>query len=541
MTNSNIKKKTSQEKFNSFLSKYLKQSLFESGMNLNQELVNKFGVSPSYARQILKRAVSQKTIKSSKPYTFGKKQYIYIFNDFDLDKSSIKTITEKSRSTIFRLLELMDKNDGIVSYYEGLKITSSPIEESSTKVSTLDDILSLLMKLDILYTKRDSNNVVYILYKVKGQVLPHQTEIILMAEHYIKMIMDCSILPDVLRWLGKINLITNSSTIYRNKKTPAIGAKHNSLVWDAFAYTKTTGINPTLGSKAESVEKQTLVVLDVVLSMEYSQVHLDAFYNRIQINRNSVLDKKRKVLPIIIYKSSSDLVKNKIRKLGILSFEISDIFGKRIYDILDQTHELSKLFKSSGKVDETIESILNSISKAGQDDALKELRGTLFEFLMYPLLSSLYPVAEIQRGKTISRLNEKGEKESYEYDYIIHSTNPPEIVIVELKGYHSGATIPLGDYKTKASLKWFFSRTLPFAVKEYKLDMSQGKRVKGVYITSAGFWDNGKDFLETMNKSKFKSVIMNTGYDRGALLDLLRERGFKNEIKIIEKFYTKRD
>ncbi|MBE0392183.1 hypothetical protein [Flavobacterium sp. PL002] len=530
-----------QDKYNSFLNEVLKERLFESAINLNQLLVDTFTVSADNARQIVKRAVSQKTIKSSSPYTFGKKQYIYIYNEYELDKLSIKTITEKTRPPIFRLLELMDQNNGIISYYEGLKITASPLENSSTKVSSLDDILNLLMKLDLVYQKRDNNNVVYILYKHNKETLSESIEEFSMASHYSKMVIDCSVLPDILRWLGKSNLIGNSNAIYRNKKTPAIGAKHNNLVWDAFAYTRATGINLILGSKADTIEKQTLVVLDVVLSSEYSQIHLDAFYSRIQINRNSVEGDERKILPIIIYQSCPEHTINKISKLGIITFDISAIFGTRIYDILNKTQELSGFFKETKQIDRTIESILKTISSAGQDDALKELRGTLFEFLMFPLLSSIYPLASIDRAKTLTRLNDNGKKESYEYDYIIQSSNPPEIVFVELKGYNSGATIPLGDSETKASLKWFFKKTLPFAIKEFQTTIEKGRAAKAVYITTASFWDDGKEFLTKMDKSKFKSVLINTGYDRDTLLKLLKERGFENEIRIIKKFYTREE
>ncbi len=541
VTNMKERRYSSQEKYNSFLNELLKEQLFESAINLNQELVKTFNISSENARQILKRAVTQKAIKSSSPYTFGKKQYIYIYNESELNKDGIKGISEKNRPPIFRLLELMDINKGIISYYEGLKITASPLEISSTKVSTLDDILNLLYKLDVVYTKKDTNNVTYIIYKFEKEHLPESAEISMMSEHYSKMVLDCSVLPDIIRWLGKSNLITNSNVIYRNKKTPAIGAKHNNLVWDAIAYTRATGINPVLSVKADEVEKQTLVVLDVVLSNEYSHVHLDAFYDRIQINRNSVQSVERKILPVIIYQSCTDHVINKINKLGIITFDIGAIFGKRIYDVLNKTRELSLIFKSDERIDEAIESILKTISRAGQDDALKELRGTLFEFLMYPVLSSLYPVANIIRGKTLTRLNEKGEKEGYEYDYIINSTNPPEVVIVELKGYHSGATIPLGDYQTKASLKWFFSKTLPFAAKEFDSEVKQGKTIKAVYITSANFWSDGKEYLEKLDAGKLKSVVLNTGYDRETLLSLLKSRGFSNEIKILEKFYSKED
>lgn len=534
-------KQSFQEKYNSFLNKVLSERLFESGINLNQMLIESFSVSSDNARQIVKRAVAQKAIKSSYPYTFGKGQYIYLYNEYELGKSSIKAITKISRPPIYRLLQLMDRNNGILSYYEGLKITASPMENSSTKVSTLEDILSLFAKLDIIYQKRDNNNVVYILFKEDKEELQETKEQALMANHFAKMVIDCSVLPDILSWLGRSNLIDSINSIYRNKKTPGIGAKHNNLIWDAYTYTRSTGINPTLGSKADTLEKKTLSVLDVVLSEEYSAEHLDAFYDRIQINRNSTKEVERKILPIIVYKSSSAHTINKIAKLGIIAFDIGSIFGTKIYDILNRTHELSIFFKESEKIDQTIEGILNAISEAGQEDALKELRGTLFEFLMYPLLASLYPLATIERGKTLTRQNDIGKKEGYEYDYIIQSTNPPEIVFVELKGYHSRATIPLGNEDTKGSIKWFFSRTLPFAIKEYKSEIGKGKVAKGVYITSAAFWKDGKEFLEIMDKGKLKSLNLNTGYDRDQLIELLNQRGFRNEIKIIKKFYTQKE
>jgi hypothetical protein len=187
-----------QDKYNSFLNKVLSERLFESGINLNQMLIESFKVSSDNARQIIKRSVAQKAIKSSFPYTFGKGQYIYLFNDYELGKSSIKAITKASRPPIYRLFQLMDRNNGIISYYEGLKITASPLENSSTKVSTLEDILNLFKKLDIIYQKRDRNNVVYLLYKEDKYEQPEAKEQTLMSNHFAKMVMDCSVLPDIL-------------------------------------------------------------------------------------------------------------------------------------------------------------------------------------------------------------------------------------------------------------------------------------------------------------------------------------------------------
>ncbi|MCX2476089.1 hypothetical protein OQZ33_17275 [Pedobacter sp. MC2016-05] len=73
---------------------------------------------------------------------------------------------------------------------------------------------------------------------------------------------------------------------------------------------------------------------------------------------------------------------------------------------------------------------------AGQEDALRDLRGVMFEILMFPVLSSIYANAAATRGKTCSVTDADGKKEGYEYDYIFNSSHPQEIVVVELKGYN---------------------------------------------------------------------------------------------------------
>lgn len=534
-----VKKLSLQEKYNNFLNNMLKSKLFESAMEVNSQLVEAFHVTPENARKIVARAVLQKAIKSSKPYSFGKGQFVYIYNEYEFGRVGLKKIAEKTRPPIYRLLELLDQNDDIISYYEALKITAAPLEPSSTKVVSLEDILNLLMKLDIVYKKRDINDVVYIICKKDNAELPESHAKLMMANHFNKMVTDCSVLPDIIRWLGNSNIIESFGAIYRNKKTPQIGATHNNLIWDAFAYTKATGINPILAAKADTIDKQTLVVLDVILADEYSAIHLDAFISRIQINRKSVNEAERKIMPIIVYKSCSQHTFNKIKKNGILAFDIGAIFGTRIYEVLNSINELSVLMMESEQIEKSIEGILHTISNAGQEEALKELRGTLFEFLMYPLLTTLYPNADILRGKILSNLNEEGEKESYEYDYIIQSSNPSELIFVELKGYHSGATIALGDSDTKASLRWFFRKTLPFAENYYKEKYGNEKPVKAVFITSANFWEDGKEFIEKMNNSKYVSLKLKAGYERQELLELLKQNNFETEIRILRKYYTK--
>jgi hypothetical protein len=530
-----------QNRYNEFLYTYLDNELFASGGELKELLVKKFNISEDYARQVISRAAKAKTLKSSKPYTFGKSQFIYFSNEEILDANKIKRISKKSRPPLYRLLSVLEQRGGIISFYEAMKITASPGNGSSTKVTTLEDMLKVLKKLNIVYEKNDVSGIRFIIEcSVPGEHFGELVEQAIISRAYGQMITDASLIPDILRWLNRCNLINSEKIpVYRNKKTPGIGAVHNQLYWDAFSYTKSTGINPILASKVDSIEKQTLVVLDVVLSENHSVEHLDGFYGRVQINLNSVSTGSRKVLPIVIYRNCESEALNKIRKLGFVAFEIGAIFGSRIYEIIQQFREINELmaFNESG-IDRTVKEVLKLIRQAGQDDALKDLKGTLFECLMYPVLKSLYPDARMERGRTLSEKIEGQPKEEYEYDFIIHSSFPPETVIVELKGYMSNATISLGEKDKKSSLKWFFERTLPFGKKMFKNEASEGRTVKGIYLTSAKFWNDGKDYIAQQDRGKYKSVKASTGYSRDELIPYLTSLGFKKEVTIIEKFYT---
>lgn len=545
MTNISTSKTREQDKYSSYLNKVLEDRLCESGSELSKVLVQEFKITDVNARKIISRAADNKVIRSSRPYTFGKGQFIYLFNEQSLDASMIKRICKNSRPPLYRLLQYMDANHGIISYFEALKITASPDKESSTKVQSLGDMVKLLKKLDIVYERKDAHGIIYIIYKMKGEeFLEEGTEhphIDIMAMHYAKMVLDCSLIPDILRWLRKSNLIDNLNISYRNKKTPAIGPVHNNLNWDVVSYTKTTGINQVVGAKTDTKDKMTLVVVDVVLAGSYTQEHLDGFLSRIQINLNSVITGKRKIMPIVIYRDCDPLVLNRMGVLGFLAFDIGAVFGSKIYAVLQQVKELNELLVRGEDVDITIKNILRTLRTTGQEDALKDLKGVLFECLLYPFLKNIFPDAIIEKGRTLATPKEDGKNEYYEYDYIIHASHPDEIILVELKGYDATATISLGTFEKKASLKWFFNKTLPFAAKYFKKEVGEGKKIRGLFLTSAGFWEDGRAFVKKINAGSFKSLKLDVAYERISLVKLLMEWGFKNEVQIIEKFYNKEE
>lgn len=408
-------------KYDDFLIKTLQNNKFVGSGYLCELLVDKFGITETYGRKILERSVAKKFIKSSAPTTFGKGQFIYFLPNEKLSKDVIKNISKSNRPPLYRLLESIDINNGIISYYEALKITASPIKELRGKVDSLGDLLEVLKIYEILYLQTDKNGVKYIIHQDKKE-----NEEILINLHYSKIKLDASFVKDIVDWLAKSNLMLSLNNVYRNKNTPSLGALHNNLLWDAFGYTKTTGINAVRAQDAIIVEKQTLVVVDVLLSREYEQYDLDGFLSRIQINLNSVVNGTRKILPIIIYRNCSKYIINTIRSLGFLCYDIGSIYGSNIFKILDNISnlQLNRNLLENEEFEKTIEDTLKTIRNSGQDDQLKALKGTLFEVLMYQVLKHSYTTAEINTNvyfskSSINKETQMTEKIGYEYDYVI--------------------------------------------------------------------------------------------------------------------------
>lgn len=526
-------------KYEIFILKSLDNKSVKVSNELCQLLEDNFKIKNSNARKIIQRATEKGIIKSSSPLTFGKGQFAYHKSNVNLTKERIKIVSKKHRPILYRLLVALDINNGILSYYEALKVTASPLTNGVSKVDYLDDLISLLLKFEIVYQKVDKNLVKYIILKGK-----QEDEENLMSIHFTKMSIDTAFIKDIIDWIVKSNLINNKNIIYRNKNNPSKGAKHNNLVWDAFGYTKTTGINPSLAKDSNNPEKQTLVVLDVLISRNYEQIDLDGFLSRIQINLNSVSKGQRKVVPIIVYKNCTSLILNKIKKLGFLSYDIGSIYGSNIFRVLENISKLQinqKLLEDDD-FEKIIEDTLVTIDVSGQADQLKAIKGTLFEVMMYQVLKYQYPNAEIKPNFYYSKnITDKQDNsittEGYEYDYIIKSSNPKEIIVVELKGYKSTYTIPLGDYKTKNTVAWFFRKTLPFIKEKFKTEIGEGYVFKGCYITSSEYTQEAIDDLDKLKEGSLKPRKLDIYYNRQKLFDFLLENDFKNIKKIIEKFY----
>lgn len=527
------------KQYDDYLYNLLQTKKFQVGKELCDSLSDKFAVTNVNARKIVERSVNKGIIKSSSPLTFGKGQFIYFLKPEKLTKDTIKEIAKRYRPPLYRLIECLDMNDGIISYYEAMKITASPVEKGNSKIDLLDDLIELLKDRDIIYICIDQNNIKYVLYANLKE-----SEDKLIKIHYSKMVIDSLFVKDIIEWLSKSNLILSLNNRFRNKSTPSIGTVHNNLLWDAFGYTKATGLNPVSAKVASTIEKQTLVVVDVVMSRDYNQLDLDGFLSRVQININAVTTGTRKIIPVVIYRSCSEYILKTLKSLGFLCYDIGSIYGSNIFAILENVSKLQfnqKLLQNE-EFEKTIEETLLTIKNSGQEDQLKALKGTLFEVMMYQVLKHQYPNADITTNVYYSKIifnkeTNQDEKRGFEYDYVIRSSNPKEIIVVELKGYHSEYQIPLGTYEIKNTVKWFFNRTLTFIKDKFQLEIDNGYVFKAAYMTSSKFEDDALDYLEKLNEGNYKGRKLDVFYDRKKLITFLEANDFISLKNIIEKFY----
>lgn len=511
------------------------KNIYKVGNELNNMLQKEFGITASNSRKIISRACNKNIIGSSKPVTFGNGQYVYFNKKSGLDTHIVKKITKQNRPPIYHLLNLLDTNNGIISYYEGLKITASPIKKEKEKSNTLDEILDMLMILNIVNIEK-ANGITYIVLTNHKQ-----NTISLMLEHQSNMVLDCMFIPDIRNWLVKHNFIDNKYVVYRSKTLLTKGAEHNNYIWDAYAYTNTTGYNTILGNNKERDEKKTLVVLDIVIYRTYISSDVQGFLRRIQAIRSSAKI-ERKVLPIVIYQEITPHAYKQLQALGFIMLDLSSIYSNKIYPIIQSVKSIKGAiihdYVENNNIANNVDNTLSKIDSSGQTENLGNMKGDLFEALMYPVIKLLHPDASIEQGKILRRKNPDGKEEYYEYDIIIRDYQNQEIVVYEFKGYDSSKIIQLKPFDKKNTVKWFFNNTLKFAREELKKETHFP--VKGCYITTAKFSEEALKVLNNLNTHKnTKPETHDIYYDGEKLINLLKQKKQSRIVQVLEKHFIK--
>jgi hypothetical protein len=503
-----------QENYQEYIIKQLDARKALSASTLKEMLISNFKITDDNARQVINRSVSNSIIQAS-PFCMKNGQYLYYLNKNQVTLQIILEITKECKSPLYDMLLFMLSNYGIISRHDANKITACLKSKSTSNIKTLDDLCQLLVYFNIIVLTNE-----YIIFESQ------KDSISLIDNCRIMSRTDTAFLRDILILLQNMNIISGNNVLYRNKNYPMRSIEHNNVFWDAIGYTRTTGLTESKDSK------ELLVVIDCVISREYTQIDLHGFLSRLQIIINRNKSKTWKVIPILIYKTLSDDIKQSAKLLGFLTFSISILFGSVVENSIDDYMKFlnSSIDTISEEKHSIVTNFLNKIQLSGQSGNLQNMKGDLFESIMFEVIKNKYPQGLIRHSVIVR----DSEKKEYEVDYIVELEN--EIIIFELKGRNRSTRIPWGDDKTKDTLCWFFRKTLNAAKIHYSYT---NRTIRACYITTSEIEPVAINKLNEMNAtSKLKPRELNLYYDGDMLKLMLKDSDNKFALRIISKYYS---
>lgn len=504
-----------KNKETSYIGSELKVKLLEAYPDLTE----------ANARKLISNCLKQNRIKSTSPVKFGKNEYVYYSvkaeNEFELLKDNIKKYKPKLHRAFFALT----RNRGILSYNELCKITGA-YENNLLHDVCIKDVLNDLKFFNIAELK-EYKGIKFI--EFKNRSCDEQTLI-----HFTEDLKDKNLLLyQSLLWLSRSNIVGSNMQLFFGEDNKFNGISRNDTIWDAFCYTNTVG----LGSAHKNF--QTIVVVDFSIKHQYEEYDFLGFKNRVEHLLFGVKKEHRKVLPIIIAPAFSPAAKALIRKNNYMCFDLNLILGKNAV-IISRTyrkavHEIENHIYEN-KVDEiqfNVENFCAYLREDGSEDNYQNLKGDLFEYLMFPVFTKIF---DKKTDNIIHGFSGSVNGEKFECDYRIETAT--ENVFVELKGYKKDYVIPLGEYDSQKKkiasnqcVKWFLSNTYENA-KRY---VGTERKAAFCYITTAHIEKKAKEVL--VSRKKDKAEILEPYYERETLLALLNKYNCEREAKIIEQYY----
>lgn len=510
-----------EEYIRNYLDKNKEKSFI--GSELYKILMRKFPtITEANCKNVLHRAVEKKLIISSNPITFENNQFAYYSikskTGYPILENSIRT----HKASLHRIWFALGRNKGILSKYEACKIAGISPNATAHNISynsLVDDLKTLNLADTITY-----NETEYIIYK------NHSVDEIYSESFHKKQKSNNLLLYLSLQWLIRSNILDAKQLCYSGESNKYNGVLRNNEAWDAFGFSNAVSI------RSKSKEFQTIALIDFMSEHQYEEYDFEGFKQRVERAVYSTKTKPRKVLPIVISKDFSPAAYSLIKKNGYLCFRLAELFGDNVYEVsrnyIRNTADIEyKIENGDSNILNEISNSLNDFRKSGNEGNYGNLKGTLFEYLMYPVIQKLYPGCLIQHS-----YSGKVDNKDFECDYLV--TSADEFIIFELKGYKRNSQIQLGEFDpetkkyTPYTVLWFINQTFDLCSKK----IGKEKPKKFCYITTADFDKAARD--ELLKRKKNKPNLIEPLYNYDTLMDLLKKLKMKNEAKVIKQFYS---
>lgn len=475
---------------------------------LSSELINYIlkeykNISNDYARKIISNMVKKGIIKSSAPIKFANNNYAYASNDKQTNYNNLSYLIKMEKKQLFRAICLI-KREKVITYNELARVSGCVIANLGNNL-VIDTIISELNYFKIAKIQ---------MYKGVTFIVGQDSNINL-EEKYVHLKRENRVLWSLISWLKDINIIdSNDIVTFKGEGNRYEGVENGQLIWDAFFFTKTVGINGTT--------KKTIGVIDISTKSVYDWLDVEGFKNRIDIFINSTKNKKnnRKILPIIFASNISNAAKKIIRENNYMCIDIKKILGNNYESII--SNYISFIEEEKFDVNK-FEEIHKQI---GENGNYGNIKGILFEYMMGEVFRKIY-----NENSTLFEHSIKINKR--EIDYRIETKD--ENIFIELKAYNKEKEIELGNTNQKYTVNWTYKGSYKYFTEKY--GNVPDRTCKFCYITTSKFSKDALEKLKELNKGKCKSRKLDCFYDRDKLISLLKEYKCKKEIELINNFY----
>jgi hypothetical protein len=501
------------------------------GSELNQYLIERSGVTPNNARQIILRLKNQGAFYSTEPVKFRHNQVLYFLPSQSL-KSKLKEIFPDHALTLHRVYQALVEEQGFLFWSEFAKISAGVVDPSKSERKTAREIFDNLYQLGMV-EEVEFNGIPVVIAK-KEWVPKVDSSTKEMYKRARNLSFNQQFTKDLLDWLEKMNFVGWNSSYITDFDDYEKG--YNGFYCDAISYCYLWGLYRT-NNKDElyepSLEKAgSPVVIESILHRKTKRHDISGLINRVSNLYGPVKrDNNFKVIPICFVDSIESDAYELARARGIMVMMLRDVFGTKIVESLKAIRDVDPQ-----NVDPiALAKILDNASETGQDGKFGSLKGYVFNFLIASVFSEYGHKPRIGVKYEDTHSNKKCECD------IVVSVDEEYIIACEVKGYNKGIEVQLGSTEDdKDTVKKFFERTCKI------IQNRTGKTVIPVFITSAGFSKDAVEYLEQKNNSKKMKRILegfnfpsSVYYDRDALIRLFSNKSMFTEHKrIIKEFFT---
>ena len=475
------------------------------GENIATELVNTFGISRVYARRIIKDAVNNKNLYSSKPLRFAHGQYGY------------STIPNKS---VFQQL-LIGRND-LRELYKLLCITCLPENEmikfaqsiytSLKPKEALDKLLTNMSVFDQIKTIRINECDFYYLSKIGANNVKCE-------DIYQNIKKDAKICQLVYSYFLNLNLI--SSGRYRDAGNPSL-LIGNEVAFDAIGFS-------TLSKNRSN--KKTTFLFDVFISYDSGQLikrfmkRSKAYYHR---QRNGNSNYHSKIINVIVTKENNPSLRRKLDPYrNYMWVGLRQLFGKNIDSFLWLAGQDTKLL---GQIqpDESFYKKIDLLAKSDFSHLFSQFLDDYFEIVVNCCMSRITGKAFL--GKTIYNQNtgDKKEFDGYYEDeksiWLIESKNLGKSK-VKWESYSSNNRIE------NDCLKYFFFEKMLFI-----RNISPKKTIYACYVSKSGFSNRAESesMINLVNKIPGLNSFLLTPQE---IIDISGKSKNEKEFEWLNKLY----